>query len=221
MVNKRLDLILNEIPAGIGVADVGTDHGYIPIKLCESGFSGKIYATDINQGPLNSAIAAAKRKNVENNITFICCDGLSGICSSKVDTVVIAGMGGDLICKIIDECDWIFSKKIKLILQPMTKSEILRYYLINNDISIEKEITTKDSGKIYQILVCSISKATEKYTDFDLFFGREDKQINSLIYNEYVRIKIEHIKNILNNQCNNSFQSKIYNSILEGYKHDC
>ena len=101
-MNKRLELIASILPHGRGFADVGTDHGYLPVYMAQHGYSGKIIASDINEGPLSTAVASARQAGVEDRICFRLCDGLDGCGSEELDTVVIAGMGGDTICGILD-----------------------------------------------------------------------------------------------------------------------
>ena len=125
-MNKRLDLLYEMIPSdGLGVIDVGTDHGQIPIRLANSGYSGNIFATDIAEGPLNAARSAAHAAGVENKIRFLLCDGLDLCPPEDVSDILIAGMGGDTICGILDRAEWIFSGQYRLILQPMTRPEVL------------------------------------------------------------------------------------------------
>ena len=77
-MNKRLELIASILPHGRGFADVGTDHGYLPIYMAQHGYSGKIIASDINEGPLSTAVASARQAGVEDRICFRLCDGLDG-----------------------------------------------------------------------------------------------------------------------------------------------
>ena len=151
-MNKRLDLLYEMIPSdGLGVIDVGTDHGQIPIRLANSGYSGYIFATDIAEGPLNAACSAAHAAGVENKIRFLLCDGLDLCPPEDVSDILIAGMGGDTICGILDRAEWIFSGQYRLILQPMTRPEVLRYWLIHNDFSINLEAVSREEQHVYQL----------------------------------------------------------------------
>lgn len=168
-MNIRLYEIYTQIPFGKGVIDVGTDHGYLPAYLAKLGYPGKIYASDINEGPLASAIRTAKEEHVEDKIEFILSDGLSACPYENIDTIVIAGMGGDLICRILDSVPWVNSPEYKLILQPMTKAEVVRYWLSNNDFEISKELLVED-GNLYQIITARHGKARH-LSDAELFTG--------------------------------------------------
>lgn len=171
-MDRRLEQLYNLIPVnGRGVIDVGTDHGQIPISLARSQYTGNIYASDIVTGPLNIAREAARATKTEGRIHFMLCDGLELCPAESVDTIIIAGMGGDTICGILDRVDWIFSGQYKLILQPMTRAEVLRYWLVHNEFLIDKEAVIVDDSHVYQIFTASNGKSP-KYSDAEYLVGR-------------------------------------------------
>ena len=170
-MDRRLRAIAAQIDDGKGFIDVGTDHGYIPAALAASGYAGNIYASDVNPMPLEAARATAAASGVAERIGFLLCDGLDLCPADKIDTVVIAGMGGDLICRILDRAGWCFDSRYKLILQPMTKSEILRYWLVNNGFSISQEDLAQDGEQLYQIIIARFGGRTE-LSDGELFAGK-------------------------------------------------
>lgn len=171
-MTERLEIILSLIKDGRGVIDVGTDHAYVPIRLAQRGYSGRILATDINSGPLQRARRNVVEAGLEDRIEFRLCDGLSGCDGSETDTVILAGMGGDLICRILDEAEWTMSPDYKLILQPMTKAEVLRYWLVYNGYNILEDLTVSDGGRLYSVLMVRFSGINENYNDAELFVGR-------------------------------------------------
>lgn len=180
-MNKRLELIASILPHGRGFADVGTDHGYLPVYMAQHGYSGKIIASDINEGPLSTAVASARQAGVEDRICFRLCDGLDGCGSEELDTVVVAGMGGDTICGILDRADWVMSRDILLILQPMTKAEVLRYWLTNNDFTICGEWLIEENGEIYQILSARFGARTP-LSDAELFTGKYELAVGNALF---------------------------------------
>lgn len=180
-MNKRLELIASIMPHGRGFADVGTDHGYLPVYMAQHGYSGKIIASDINEGPLSTAVASARQAGVEDRICFRLCDGLDGCGSEELDTVVIAGMGGDTICGILDRADWVMSRDILLTLQPMTKAEVLRYWLTNNDFAICGEWLIEENGEIYQILSARFGARTP-LSDAELFTGKYELAVGNALF---------------------------------------
>ena len=171
---KRLDEIYNLIHAGRGVADIGTDHGEIPVRLALSGFEGTIFASDIHAQPLAAARRRAEEAGVSDKLTFSLSDGLDACDPSAVDTIVIAGMGGDTICNILDRAEWTMSGDISLILQPMTKTEILRYWLTCNGYCIEKELLVPENGKLFRIILVRFRGQNTFLTDAELFLGRKE-----------------------------------------------
>ena len=176
-MNQRLTEIYNLIDKNSkGVCDIGTDHGYIPIRLAAEGYIGNIFATDIHSAPLLRAENNAKQHHVDGHIRFCMFDGLPEQLSDQFDTAVITGMGGDLICSILDRADWIFCENYSLILQPMTKAEVLRYYLVNNGFHIMEDILVSDRNRIYQIMKCSFTSVIESFTDLDFFVGKPENR---------------------------------------------
>lgn len=179
-MNKRLQII-SEYISNKGFVDVGTDHGYLPIHMAENGYKGKIFASDVNADPLNKAIRNAKEAGLSDKIDFFLCDGLEKCPRDDIDTIVVAGMGGDMIVKILDEGYWCMSSDYKLILQPMSKQEILRYWLIYNDFEINHELQLEENGTIYQIIVATFGGNT-KLNDAELYIGSYNLALDKQLY---------------------------------------
>lgn len=182
-MNKRMYAIAGYIDAGKGFIDVGTDHGYLPAWMAKHGYNGNIYASDINRAPLDKAIDTAEKAGVSDKIEFQLCDGLSECQPDAVDTIVIAGMGGDTICKILDLAEWCMDRRYKLILQPMTKSEVLRYWLVNNEFEILTEDPVLEGGTIYPLIVARFGGCT-KLNDAELFLGKKTLCTNLDLYEQ-------------------------------------
>ncbi len=147
MLTPRLEMILKHIE-GKSCADIGTDHAYIPIELAECGM--RVIATDISRGPLN--IAAENAKKHEKMIDLRLGGGLSPIEKGEVDTIVIAGMGGEMIEKIISE-DMEKAQSSRLVLQPMNSQAELRKFLSENNFCIIEEDLAVEGFKVYNLLV--------------------------------------------------------------------
>ncbi len=170
-MNRRLDMLFRLLPAeGRGFIDVGTDHAQIPIRLAESTWQGNILASDIAQAPLQMARLAACEHGVEHRIRFLCCDGLALCPPDAVDTVLIAGMGGDTICGILDRAEWLFSGTYRLVLQPMTHAEVLRFWLVHNAFQITREAVIAEGEHVYQMFCASPGK-DRAYTDAEYLTG--------------------------------------------------
>ena len=151
MTKRLLQLCRLIPPNGNGFADVGTDHGFVPVWLANHGYSGRIYSFDIAEAPLNKAISLASEHMVDDRICFSVSDGLDACPPGLVDCIMIAGLGGDAICRILDRAEWILDRGYTLILQPMTHAEVVRYWLIHNGFRITTEALVSEDRHIYQI----------------------------------------------------------------------
>ena len=188
-MNKRLSAIAELVQNGKGLVDVGTDHGQLPAQLAASGYTGALYASDIREGPLMAARRTAEDASLSDRIRFLLCDGLSLCPPEEIDTIVIAGMGGDMIVKILDEADWCMKEEYRLILQPMTKAEVLRYWLIYNEFAIEKETVVEDGGILYQIICARFGGKTD-LSDAELFVGKRELCLTPALYSRQLRVII-------------------------------
>ena len=155
---------------GRGVADVGTDHGYLPVWLAHRGYTGRIFASDIRPGPLEAARRTARAASLEDRISFLLCDGLDSCPQGEIDTIVIAGMGGDTICGILERAEFCLDEKYTLLLQPMTKAEVLRYWLVNNGFTLTREAVVRDGRTLYQIIEARYL-GNMRLSDAELFVG--------------------------------------------------
>ena len=151
-LSKRLSLIANFVNEGSSVCDVGTDHGYLPAFLSLSQRCKSVMATDINQKPLQSARANLERLGCKN-VKLVLCDGLSLVTRADADTVIIAGMGGEVISGIIDRAQFLRDGSVTLILQPTTAAKQLRQFLAKNGFTVERETAIEENGKIYSIML--------------------------------------------------------------------
>ena len=195
-MNRRLEAIAGMVRDGKGLIDVGTDPGYLPASLAAAGYGGRLYAADINEGPLLAARRTAAEAGVSERIRFLLCDGLSLCPAEEIDTIVIAGMGGDLIVKILDEAEWCLDTRYHLILQPMTKAEVLRYWLIYNGFGIQEEILAEDAGRLYQILSARYGVET-KLNHAELFLGKRSLSQNPALYARELKVLHERFSHAL------------------------
>lgn len=150
--------------AGKRVVDVGTDHGYIPIKFALDGMCESIVATDLRTAPLNSARQDAADYSVEDKIRFELCDGLSFDGAEDSDTVIIAGMGGETIAGILQRAQWT-KNGAHLILQPQSKIDELCIWLHCEGYKLCNARLQDDAGRMYVILSVRAGSADEVYTE--------------------------------------------------------
>ena len=151
-LDNRLRLCAEFVRHGARLADIGTDHAYLPVWLCRNGVCPSAVAADINPDPLSRGRLTVAQANLGGKIELRLSDGLSAVSADEVDDIVIAGMGGELIAQII--ASWGPSKDpVKhFILQPMTKSEALICYLCGNGFKIDSQDCCVAGGKCYTVL---------------------------------------------------------------------
>lgn len=151
-LSKRLGAAAGFVRRGSFIADVGTDHAYLPIALCEAGLIRGAVASDVNEGPKLRAEAHVRASGLKNKISVCLADGLDGLEGYAPDDIFMLGMGGELIVSLLSRAEWIKNKNIRLILQPMTHPEAVRAFLFKNGFSVIDEKLVEDD-KIYQIIV--------------------------------------------------------------------
>ena len=150
-LSKRLNFIIENISDASVIADIGTDHGYIPLYAVKNNLCSKAIAVDINKDPLDKAKLNAILEGVGDELEFRLGNGLAPIKNGEIDVAVIAGMGGNLIRDIL-EADIEKVKSItSLILVPAQNPEVLREYLYNNDYEIINEDLCYEEGIYYEL----------------------------------------------------------------------
>lgn len=150
-LQPRLQLLADMVPEGCRLADVGTDHGYLPVYLLQRGRIRSAVAADVGAEPLAHARRTAEEYGVDR-IDFRLCDGLRDIAPEEVDTVVIAGMGGETIIAILEGAPWTGDGAHTLLLQPMTRTANLRYWLSVNGYYFTEERLVWDKNYLYPVL---------------------------------------------------------------------
>lgn len=196
-MSSRLEMIASFVTQGRGVADIGTDHAILPIILRRRGYKGYIVAGDINEGPLKKAERGLLEAEIDD-VELKLCNGLESIDGSRIDTIVVAGMGGDTITGILDRGlydmpEWADRSDYKLILHPVTKPEILRYWLVNNGFRISGENYIEDNGILCQI-ICAEPGESEKYMDSELYVGKLERIVNQPCFEAVVDKHIKRFK---------------------------
>lgn len=149
-LQPRLALLAQLVSQGARLADIGTDHGYLPVWLLQQGRIRSAIAADIGRGPLAHAGRTAAQCGVELELRL--CDGLKGIGAEEADCIVIAGMGGETIQQILSDSPWPRERDCTLLLQPQTKVEQLRRWLAQAGYACRQERLVWDKGKLYVVL---------------------------------------------------------------------
>lgn len=158
-LSPRLALIAGWVPPGAKLADVGTDHAYLPVWLTLHGRVASAIASDLRKGPLERARATGRTYGAEG-IDFRLGDGLAFIRPDEADTIVIAGMGGENIAAILAAAPWTADGRHTLLLQPQTRAEELRRFLMDHGYAITREALVCDRGTIYPVMEAGAGEMT-------------------------------------------------------------
>ena len=170
----RLSLCADMVREGSRLADIGTDHGYLPIALCISGKINSALACDINPLPLRSARDNIEKYTLSDRIQTRLSDGLKEVRPDEVDDVVIAGMGGELIRDILSAAPWVQDGEKHLVLQPMTHHEDLIKWLYESGFEIGCQKAALDDGKYYTVISAHFSGAKKPCDRYAAVVGRLD-----------------------------------------------
>ncbi len=153
-LTPRLRLAADWVPQGAALADIGTDHAYLPVWLLLQGRLRSCIASDLRWEPLRRARDTASRYGAAG-IQFRLCDGLGGIQPQEADTIVIAGLGGENIAEILSKAPWTADGGHRLLLQPMSRPEALRSFLSKNGYAIRREALALERETLYVVMEAS------------------------------------------------------------------
>lgn len=177
-LSNRLQAVADLLSDGLVVADIGTDHGYIPIYLVESGKSPRAFAMDINGGPLARARENINSHQLSKEIEVRQSDGVKALQTGECEAVVVAGMGGALAVKIMTEGVAIFRSLKEFILQPQSELEKVRLFLYENGYDIIEEDMVLEDGKYYPMMkvvnaMQAVNGQAKQYNMAELRYGRK------------------------------------------------
>lgn len=162
-ISERLKCVAGLVNKGARVADIGTDHAYLPIYLVQNGISNKVYACDVRKEPLRRAKLHIDEYGLSDKITTQLCDGLKGINKGDVDTVTICGMGGKLMKNILKAGIDKLGDNTQLVLSAQSELRDFRKYLLETGIDIKSEHMLLEDGKYYFIFDCVYNTQDEYY----------------------------------------------------------
>ena len=168
-LSSRLQVCAGFVARGDRVADIGCDHGYLSIYLLKNGIARSVIASDINEGPLHSAMRNARKFGVHENISFYLSDGARNI-PRDFDTMVCAGMGADTMISILEAAPWLRDTKYRLVLQCQSKTPMLRRYLSETGFRIYEETVLRDGRFLYTVMEASWRPEYPKLTPGEWYF---------------------------------------------------
>lgn len=168
-LSSRLLACCSFVAPGDRVADIGCDHGYLGIHLLLSGIARSVIASDVNEGPLQSAVINAEKYGVREKITFFLSNGVQNI-SRDFDVMVCAGMGADTMISILEAAPWLKSQQYRLVLQCQSKTPMLRQYLSEQGWRIAEETVLRDGRFLYTVMEVWYQPDYPKLTPGEHFF---------------------------------------------------
>ena len=168
-LSDRLLVCAGFVCKGDRVADIGCDHGYLGIYLLKNGIASSVIASDVREGPLQSAIRNAHKYGVGDNMHFYLSDGVSNI-PRDFDTLVCAGMGGDTMVHILESAPWLKSEQYRMILQCQSKTPLLRRYLSENGWRIYEESVLRDGKFLYTVMEVGYRPESPRLTVGEWYF---------------------------------------------------
>ena len=220
MLSQRLQQVADTVNKSNIIADIGTDHAYVPIYLVKNNVVNKAIAADISQGSCKKAQLNVNNNHLSDLIDVRCGNGLEVIDSDeKVDTIVIAGMGGLMTISVLESNKQAVNNASQLVLQPQKDISKVRQYIHSIGYKITNEVMLIDANKYYNVI--NAEKGNEEYTELEYLFGKILIENKSEILKEYVNVELNKIitvlKNMKDNGKGNSDDYKRLNHLKECY----
>lgn len=172
-INARLLCAAEFVRQNATLADIGTDHAYLPLFLLDEGRIVRAFCCDINEGPLASARKNAEERGRLSETEFILTDGATVLSGRGITDYTICGMGGELIAEIIDRAPHLRDESLNLILQPMSKQEKLREYLAEAGFRTVAESYSLDAGKYYVCMQVSYDGVSRVLSPLESIVGMD------------------------------------------------
>ena len=213
-LTERLLAVARLVRENSSLADIGCDHGYLPVYLILNGKIKGAVAADINEGPLASCRALVNEYCLNDKIKCVLSNGLQSIKADEANDIAVCGMGGELIADILADCKWAKNKDKHYIFNPMTHPEILRKYLCENGFEIGTDIIVKEGRRYYSVFEAEYTGNAYQCPESYYYLGN----ISDFTHREY----FDHLLNYLENKAKSGFDfSKIIADIKEKINDNC
>ena len=171
-LSKRLETVASFVPTGAVVADIGSDHAYLPCYLIHKGIAARAVAGEVVKGPYESAVRQVRTEGLTDKITVRMADGLAAVeQDDRVDTVTIAGMGGPLIVSILEKHPQALTSVTRLILQPNIHAKAIREWALQNGWALQDEVILREDDKVYEVLV--LQRGAMTLTEAEILLGKQ------------------------------------------------
>ena len=197
-LSKRLQAVADLLSEGRRPADVGTDHGYIPIYLVETEKCPSAFAMDINEGPILRAKEHIELHGLQDKITVRRSDGVKALQIGECDSVIIAGMGGALAVRIMENGKDVFKSLKEFVLQPQSELDKVRQYLCANGYRIIDEDMVVEDGKYYPMMKV-VNAETEVYSKAEFLYGKKLLEKKHSVLKQFLKKEESAKKQIVEN----------------------
>lgn len=171
-LTPRLAMVAGLVRKDQPLADIGTDHAYLPVWLLEQGLIPSAAACDVREGPLKNAAATVEREGLSNQVELLLCSGFDHPSLLSYQDFSMAGMGGNLIADLLEAAPFLRTPGTHLVLQPQSHAEDVRAFLYRNGFSILRETATEDSGRIYIALETEFTGNCREASLSDCYLGK-------------------------------------------------
>lgn len=193
-LGERLYKCAQLVRPGAKIVDVGTDHAYLPIWLAKKNLISHAIAADVREAPLEIAKKNIAKYRVDGLVETRLSDGLRGVSPSEAEDIIFAGMGGDLIARLIGETPWLKDREKRLILQPMSAEADLRRFLAKAGYKIAEEEIICDERRVYTVMCASFAKENIELSALEPYIGAIKDPLSPAAQ-RYLRKEIVHIQN--------------------------
>ena len=210
-LSKRMQAIADKVTVDSSVADIGCDHGFVAIYLAQQKGVKKIFALDVNKGPLLRAKEHIEMNGLSQVIETRLSDGAKALSVNESDAAIIAGMGGKLITRILTDSSDKFKVMKEVILSTHSEIDCVRAYLCSEGYEIIDEDMVYDEEKFYQIIRCRYTGSAYVLSKEELLFGPKNIAQKNQVLRQYIKEKIEKklaIKDNINKQADISVVEK-------------
>lgn len=182
-LSKRLEAVASFVPTGAVVADIGSDHAYLPCYLVHKGIASRAVAGEVVQGPFDSAVRQVRTEGLADKITVRLADGLAAVEEADgVTAVTIAGMGGPLIVSILEKHPQALKTVTRLILQPNIHAKAIREWAVQHGWALQDEVILEEDGKVYEVLV--LQRGSMDLTEAQTLLGPKLMNTKSAVFVE-------------------------------------
>ncbi|MBR4139199.1 MAG: tRNA (adenine(22)-N(1))-methyltransferase TrmK [Lachnospiraceae bacterium] len=196
-LSQRLSSVASMVTAGNCLADVGTDHGYVPIYLYERNVIPRAIAMDVNKGPLERAALHIAESGMKDVIETRLSDGLTALRPKEADSIVIAGMGGPLMIRILSAYPEVTASAKELILQPQSEIAEVRIWLYEQGYEIVEEHMVYEEGKYYPMFKAVKNPEAKKLSYLEYKFGRLEVLKEKEVLKDFILRELSNKQNIL------------------------